>query len=255
MKAKVTNVSAWQGTPTGGTLDVELHGRYVDSDGNATVSHYSAVLDVPNKRWVDPDTGAELWLVVQGPDDPPGPKAVFTEVLAYGATKAVRTTFTRKLVSSDLAGLYFDYAEPSPVNPDGFGDAPLTMQAARQLLEQAPILEQGAALVRAAMGISGTVSTPAGLPPGAAVDTRYLVESTGTIWLKTAGGWTDTHYSASNIRFGTRAQRLLFVPSAAMQWAETDTGLTLTYIPGIGWRDAYGGDPDAAPPPPDTGGY
>lgn len=145
MKAKVTGVSAWQGTPTAGTLDVEIAGRYVDSSGNATVSHYTGVLDVVNKKWVDPQTGADLWLVVQGPDDPPGPRATFLEVLAYGPTKDVRTTYTRKLISSDLQGLIFDYAEPAPVDLTSFGDAPLTMRAAQETIAMKPALQQALA--------------------------------------------------------------------------------------------------------------
>lgn len=55
---------------------------------------------------------------------------------------------------------------------------------------------------------------------------------------------------------GTRAQRRnLPQPSTVTEYREIDTRLALTYYPGVGWRDAYGGDPDAAPPPPDTGVY
>lgn len=158
MKARVIGVSAWQGTPTGGTLDVEVHGRYVDSSGNATVSHYTAVLDLYNRKWVDPRTREDLWLIVQGPDDPPAPYATFYEVLSYESgdpgnvntfsmqlveappevvSRDVRTRFRRRLISDDLDGTIFDYASAGPLTfPPGFGDAPLTMLAAKQLLEQ-----------------------------------------------------------------------------------------------------------------------
>ena len=139
MKAKVTGVSAWQGTPTGGTLSIRVP-RYVDSSGNATVEEYIGWLDVNHTppRWMDGiDHTRELYVIVQGPDDPPGVRGHFYEVLEYGPTKAVRTEFTRKMISSDLDGLIFDYAAPEPTEiPVGFGDAPLTMRAAQQVIEQ-----------------------------------------------------------------------------------------------------------------------
>ncbi|MCD0161245.1 hypothetical protein IHN63_07985, partial [Deinococcus sp. 6YEL10] len=139
MKAKVTGVTAWQGTPTGGTLSIRAP-RYVDSSGNASPEEYSAVLDVSQTppRWMDAlDPTRELYVIVQGPDDLPGVRARFYEVLHYGPTKSVRTEFTRKLISSDLNGLIFDYAMPEPTDiPVGFGDAPLTMRAAQQVIEE-----------------------------------------------------------------------------------------------------------------------
>jgi hypothetical protein len=64
---------------------------------------------------------------------------------------------------------------------------------------------------------------------------------------------------------GTRAQRRAFNTSAFTKptlWTETDTFDFLTYYPGIshtatdlGWRDPFGGNPEAAAPPPDTGVY
>ena len=139
MKAKVTGVTAWQGTPTGGTLSIRAP-RYVDSSGNASPEEYSAVLDVSHTppRWMDAlDPTRELYVIVQGPDDLPGVRARFYEVLHYGPTKSVRTEFTRKLISSDLSGLIFDYAMPEPTDiPVGFGDAPLTMRAAQQVIEE-----------------------------------------------------------------------------------------------------------------------
>ncbi|MVN88298.1 hypothetical protein GO986_16250 [Deinococcus sp. HMF7620] len=145
MKAKVTGVSAWQGTPTGGTLSVRVP-RYADSSGNASVSEYSGVLDPTHSppRWLDArDPTKELWLVVQGPDDPPAVRATFYEVLHY-PSKVVTTEFSRTLVSSDLQGLLFDYAAPEPSSlPAGFGDAPLTMRAAQQLLDDGVSLVAG----------------------------------------------------------------------------------------------------------------
>ena len=181
MKATVTGVSAWQGTPSSGTLDIEILDRYIDSTGNATVSHYSAVLDPANKKWLDAQTSANLWVIVQGPDDPPGVSARFYEVLTYADRHDVRTTYTRKLISSDLAGTVFDYAEPTPVNPAGFGDAPLTMRAAQALVNLSPQLAQDAALALAAAGTSGRVDTSAHLPAGAPLNTQYFVEATLTI--------------------------------------------------------------------------
>lgn len=139
MKAKVTGVTAWQGTPTAGTLSIRAP-RYVDSSGNASPEEYSGVLDVTHTppRWMDAlDPTRELYVIVQGPDDLPGVRARFYEVLDYGPNKAVRTEFSRKLISSDLDGLIFDYAMPEPTDlPVGFGDAPLTMRAAQQVIEQ-----------------------------------------------------------------------------------------------------------------------
>lgn len=219
MRAMVTGVSAWQQIPTSGVLDVEIPVRYTDSSGNATVSRYSAILDTSTSppRWMNAQNPLQqLWLVVQGPDDPPAVQATFREVLSYGTNKSVTTTFKRKLVSSDLDGLIFDYAEPEPVNPEGFGDAPLTMRAAAQLLEQGQdlVIQQQAQLA-------------------------------------------DNAQSPKTLRHGTRAERraLSPLPDNRTFWLEDDTRITLTYYPNVGWRDVYGNDPDAAPPPPDTGGY
>ncbi|GGS26057.1 hypothetical protein [Deinococcus knuensis] len=64
-------------------------------------------------------------------------RATCYEVLSYGPNKAIRTEFSRKLINSDLDGLIFDYAMPEPTEiPVGFGDAPLTMRAAQQVIEE-----------------------------------------------------------------------------------------------------------------------
>ncbi|MFD2610171.1 hypothetical protein ACFSR9_12080 [Deinococcus taklimakanensis] len=176
MKAKVTGVSAWQGTPTGGTLDIKVP-RYADSHGNATVSHYTGILKAGadgKLRWMDAeDPTKELWIVVQGPDDPAGPRATFYEVLDYG-DKTVRTEFSRKLISSDLDGLIFDYAaSDQPLVPAGFGDAPLTMKAAEQLLDEGNqlVAEQKQALADTAQNIARQNERLAALrlPPWAVV--------------------------------------------------------------------------------------
>ena len=49
----------------------------------------------------------------------------------------------------------------------------------------------------------------------------------------------------------TRAQRLALTPTGSMTVIETDTGLHLNFIPGLGWRTAAGLNPDAV----DTGAY
>lgn len=176
MRAKVTGVSAWQGTPLGGTLDIRVP-RYADSHGNATVSHYTGILKagIDGKlRWMDAeDPTKELWIVVQGPDDPAGPRATFYEVLDYG-DKTVRTEFSRKLISSDLDGLIFDYAaSDQPLVPAGFGDAPLTMKAAEQLLDEGNqlVTQQKQALVDTAQNLAAQNERLAALrlPPWAVV--------------------------------------------------------------------------------------
>lgn len=65
-------------------------------------------------------------------------------------------------------------------------------------------------------------------------------------------------FAQGGLRAGTRAARLAFeVPNDTITiWAETDTGKTVTYLPGIGWRGPNGEDIDnPAPSAPDTGGY
>ncbi|OOV11364.1 hypothetical protein [Deinococcus sp. LM3] len=193
MKAKVTGVTAWQGTPTGGTLSIRAP-RYVDSSGNASPEEYSAVLDVSHTppRWMDAlDPTRELYVIVQGPDDLPGVRARFYEVLDYGPDKAVRTEFTRKLISSDLNGLIFDYAMPEPTDiPVGFGDAPLTMRAAQQVIEEGGAvvsewtdikvdIAQSAALATAAAGITPRDNIAAITGPDGyyrAMDTGYVYQ-------------------------------------------------------------------------------
>ncbi|GGR63027.1 hypothetical protein GCM10008959_26410 [Deinococcus seoulensis] len=197
MKAKVTGVSAWQGTPTGGTLSIRVP-RYVDSSGNATVEEYIGWLDVNHTppRWMDGiDHTRELYTIVQGPDDPPGVRGHFYEVLEYGPTKAVRTEFTRKMISSDLDGLIFDYAAPEPTEiPVGFGDAPLTMRAAQQVIEEGGAvvsewsdikvdIAQAQALAVAAAGI-----TPrANLAAITGADGYYRAMDTGRVYQRAGG--------------------------------------------------------------------
>lgn len=54
----------------------------------------------------------------------------------------------------------------------------------------------------------------------------------------------------------TRAQRQALAPLVFTQVNESDTHLAVSYTPGLGWtRDGDGGNPDAAPPPPDSGSY
>ena len=185
MKAKVTGVSAWQGTPTGGTLDIRVP-RYADSHGNATVSHYTGVLKAGadgKLRWMDAeDPTRELWIVVQGPDDPAGPRATFYEVLDYG-DKTVRTEFSRKLISSDLNGLIFDYAAgDQPLVPAGFGDAPLTMKAAEQLLDEG---NQLVAEQRQALADTAQATTRANDATTRANDAADVIGAAGLIYLGT----------------------------------------------------------------------
>ncbi|MGY2892470.1 hypothetical protein [Deinococcus sp. UYEF24] len=182
MKAKVTGVSAWQGTPTDGTLDIEIFGRYTDSDGNATVSHYSGKLDPVNKKWLEPQTQGDLWIVVQGPVDGPGPRATFTEVLSYGPGKDVRTTYTRTLISSDLQGLLFDYAQPSPVDPVGFGNQPLTMRAAQTLVNMGPMLIALAGAVPYSSFSVFPAATAFSGRGAVALDTGGVYRSDGVTW-------------------------------------------------------------------------
>ena len=74
------------------------------------------------------------------------------------------------------------------------------------------------------------------------------------------------HAQAAGGLSGTSAQRKAFDTSALTRqttWYETDTLTLMTYWPSItphtatdlGWRDPFRGNPDAAPPPPDTGAY
>jgi hypothetical protein len=192
MKAKVTGKSAWQGTPISGTLDVEIRGRYVDSSGNATVSHYSGVLNADKTGWVDAKTNQDLYLVVQGPDDPAGPRATFLEVLDYG-TNSVRTTFTRKLISTDLQGLFFDYAAPEVGTPAGFGDAPLSMQAAAAVIAQSAQVQQSladiaqsAADAAAAAGMI-PAATYAAIPATAGIYRLMTGADAGQVWERSGG--------------------------------------------------------------------
>lgn len=136
MKAKVTGVSAWQETPISGTLDIEVP-RYVDSEGRASVSRYTGVLNAAKTGWANSLKPSEdLWLIVQGPDDPQGVRGTFRETLVY-ANRTVVTEFSRVLRSSDLTGLIFDYNEPVFEPEDlNFGEVPLTMRAAAAAIEQ-----------------------------------------------------------------------------------------------------------------------
>ena len=220
MKAKVTGVSAWQGTPTGGTLDIRVP-RYADSHGNATVSHYTGILKAGadgKLRWMDAeDPTKELWIVVQGPDDPAGPRATFYEVLDYG-DKTVRTEFSRKLISSDLDGLIFDYAaSDQPLVPAGFGDAPLTMKAAEQLLDEGNqlVTQQKQALVDTAQ--SRAAADAATTRANTAAD---VIGAAGLIYLG-----TDSDGAATLDAIEPRAT---VTTETTSDWLTVDGSMTLT---------------------------
>lgn len=137
MKAKVTGRSAWQGVPDDGYLNIHIIGdRWADAHGNATVSRYSGRLNPGKTGFGDAkNPAADLYIPVQGPGDPDGPMARFEEILVYGG-ETVRSEYTRRLIATDLDGLIFDYAAPEPTSlPPSFGQAPLTIQAAQQLLD------------------------------------------------------------------------------------------------------------------------
>lgn len=137
MKAKVTGKSAWQGVPDDGYLNIHIIGdRWADAHGNATVSRYSGRLNPGKTGFGDAkNPAADLYIPVQGPGDPDGPMARFEEILVYGG-ETVRSEYTRRLIATDLDGLIFDYAAPEPTSlPPSFGEAPLTIQAAQQLLD------------------------------------------------------------------------------------------------------------------------
>ncbi|GAQ23920.1 hypothetical protein DEIGR_400053 [Deinococcus grandis] len=137
MKAKVTGKSAWQGVPDDGYLNIHIIGdRWADAHGNATVSRYSGRLNPGKTGFGDAkNPAADLYIPVQGPGDPDGPLARFEEILVYGG-ETVRSEYTRRLIATDLDGLIFDYAAPEPTSlPPSFGQAPLTIQAAQQLLD------------------------------------------------------------------------------------------------------------------------
>ena len=137
MKAKVTGRSAWQGVPDDGYLNIHIIGdRWADAHGNATVSRYSGRLNPGKTGFGDAkNPAADLYIPVQGPGDPDGPLARFEEILVYGG-ETVRSEYTRRLIATDLDGLIFDYAAPEPTSlPPSFGQAPLTIQAAQQLLD------------------------------------------------------------------------------------------------------------------------
>lgn len=258
MKAKVTGVTAWQGTPTGGTLSIRAP-RYVDSSGNASPEEYSAVLDVTHTppRWMDAlDPTRELYVIVQGPDDLPGVRARFYEVLHYGPTKSVRTEFSRKLISSDLDGLIFDYAMPEPTDiPAGFGDAPLTMRAAQQVIEEggavvsewSDIKVDTAQTLQEVLAANNTrrYATSAERNADAAPDGTWAFTSgTGEYHRRENGAWA-LRGNLNGPLVGTRAQRRALTPPIPTTFLETDGG-TVYYTPGIGWRNAFGNDPDTA---------
>ncbi|WP_407540454.1 hypothetical protein Q0M94_03385 [Deinococcus radiomollis] len=60
------------------------------------------------------------------------------------------------------------------------------------------------------------------------------------------------------VQSGTSAQRLALTAGGPLTYAVLFSvigGPLLRYVPGVGWQDPYGNNPDAAPPPPDTGSY
>ncbi|MCD0162692.1 hypothetical protein IHN63_15490, partial [Deinococcus sp. 6YEL10] len=111
-------------------------------------------------------------------------------------------------------------------------------------------IAQAQALLEASAGTKTVASEAAllGLPAGA-----YILIATNERVTWTGSAVTARAPIGGDL-IGTRAQRRATTPTGAATWIETD-GITVYYRPGTGWRDAYGGDPDAAPPPPDTGVY
>jgi hypothetical protein len=107
-----------------------------------------------------------------------------------------------------------------------------------------------------AIGVAGIVSK-ANLAAITGADGYYRAMDTGYVYQRTAG--TNTRRAdlePTVLRSGTNAQRLALTAGGPLSYAvlfSVTNGALLRYVPGVGWLDPYGGDPDAAAPPPDTG--
>lgn len=113
-------------------------------------------------------------------------------------------------------------------------------------------------LVLAAQGKAQTV-TPEELRSVQAItaEAKVLVPEMRQALADTEQFQADWATAPRTLLHGTVAQRRALVvdPPRRVMFLEDDTRRQLNYFPGVGWRDVYGNDPDAAPPPPDTGVY
>lgn len=144
MRVPLTGMGSYQGSPTAESYLVVTYGdRLEDGEGNAAVSQYKAVFNPAAREWRDEVTPTQRLLLVVTLSQTA--RVQITEVFRYTDRPEVRTEWSTWAVATNLAGTTFDYTQTRPPSPPT-GKEPLTMQAARELLEGAG----------AAAGLSGT---------------------------------------------------------------------------------------------------
>ncbi|OWL96517.1 hypothetical protein CBQ26_09070 [Deinococcus indicus] len=140
MKAKLIGMSAYQGTPTSGTLRIYRAGRYEDGQGNAAVRleefKWRAGTAGARGSWGDPfNPAVDAYTVVSAAGEPAPVEGLFEEVFVYADGSERRSLYRKNLIATNLAGTEFDYTEPQGVTTYS-GSEPLTFQAARDLLTE-----------------------------------------------------------------------------------------------------------------------
>ena len=136
MKAKLTGMGTYQGSPTANSyLVVTYQDRLEDGEGNASVSQYFGKLDTATRTWKDAHTGADLLIPVTLSNTV---RIEITEVFVYAGRPEVRTEYSGWATATNLAGTELDYTQLRPPRAPS-GAEPLTMQAARNLLTEGNI--------------------------------------------------------------------------------------------------------------------
>lgn len=198
MKAKLIGMSAYQGTPTSGTLRIYRAGRYEDGQGNAAVRleefKWRAGTAGARGSWGDPfNPAVDAYTVVSAAGEPAPVEGLFEEVFVYADGSERRSLYRKNLIATNLAGTEFDYTEPQGVTTYS-GSEPLTFQAARDLLTEGTtkLAEMEQALADNAQA-QALATAAAGITPRAnlaaitGADGYYRAMDTGEVYQRAGG--------------------------------------------------------------------
>ncbi|MDV6376029.1 hypothetical protein [Deinococcus arenicola] len=152
MKVEFRGMGSYQGSPvagsyaggqlTGSYLVINYLARLEDGDGDASVAQYFLIYNPGTDSWRDAHNPGLPLLIPVTLDL--RVRVEITEVFAYSDRPEVRTVFGGWATATNLAGTQLDYTQLQPI-PGVPGQAPLTMQAARELLTQGGVLLPGLA--------------------------------------------------------------------------------------------------------------
>lgn len=134
MKAEIVGMGSYQGLPTKNSyMVITYQDRLEDGEGNASVSQYFLTLDTATYTWRDlhnPSLALRIPVTLSQMV-----RIEVTEVFRYADRPEVRTIYSGWATPTSLDGTKLDYTQMRPPKAPS-GSEPLTMQAARELLNE-----------------------------------------------------------------------------------------------------------------------